>query len=115
MRKAFSAIVGLALLTATHTSRSIEVTKDFSVQVSATIQESPAQITLNWPQDSSVRPDSYMVYRKAPGATSWGAGKTLSGDSVSYVDKNISVGTAYEYQVIKRTPKYSGYGYICAG
>src|SRR5689334_9293491 len=115
MRKAFSATVGFVLLAVAHTSASIEITKEFSVQISATIQETPAHITLIWPQDTCVRPESYTIYRKAPGATSWGAGKILPGDAVSYLDKNISIGAVYEYQIVKKTPKYSGYGYICAG
>src|SRR5690349_1149515 len=115
MRKAFSAIAGLVLLAAAHLGRAIEITKEFSVQVSATVQETPAQITLSWPQDTCSLPDNYTVYRKAPGAASWGKGMTLAGNAVSYVDKNVSVGTAYEYQIIKKTAKYNGYGYLCAG
>ena len=49
-------------------------TWEFSVQVSATVQASPPQITLSWPQDSYILPNSYTVYRKAPSATSWGSG-----------------------------------------
>ena len=102
-------------LAAAHTSLAIEITKEFSVQVSATVQETPAQITLTWPQDTCSLPESYTLYRKTPGAASWGKGSTLPGTTISYVDKDVSVGTAYEYQVVKKTAKYNGYGYLCAG
>jgi hypothetical protein len=116
MRKVISLITCLLLLiTAAHTSRAIEMTWEYSVQVSATVSASPAQISLSWPQDQYMVPNSYTLYRKAPGATSWGTGTTLSGTTTSYVDSSVSVGTAYEYQIVKSTSQYTGYGYLYAG
>src|SRR4051812_20189353 len=87
----------------------------YSVQLSATIQESPPQITLHWPQDQ-YGANSYVVYRKQRDDTSWGGGTTLSGSTTSFTDPNVSFGSAYEYQVIKyATLGYVGYGYIFSG
>src|SRR6185436_12064130 len=88
---------------------------EYAVQVSASAQSSPAQITLSWPQDTQTTPSSYVVYRKSPNATSWGTGTTLSGSATSYLDSSVTVGSTYEYQVVKNTSSYTGYGYIYAG
>ncbi|PYI81091.1 MAG: hypothetical protein DME26_20410, partial [Verrucomicrobia bacterium] len=95
--------------------RAVEPTWNYAVQVSATVQTSPAQIRLGWPQDTSGVPNSYTVYRKAPEAGSWGAGTTLPGTATSYIDTSVTVGTAYEYQIVKAASTYSGFGYIYTG
>jgi hypothetical protein len=93
----------------------VEATWEYSVQVSATVQSSPPQITLFWPQDVTGTPRSYVVYRKALDDASWGAGTVLSGSTTNYVDSNVTDGAAYEYQIIKTNSTYNGYGYIYAG
>src|SRR5712691_7949751 len=115
MRKAFSVVMGLLLVAATARTSGAERTWEFCVQVSATVQVAPAQIVLNWPQDTYTQPASYTVFRKAPGPSSWGTGTTLPGTTTNYTDTNVTAGTAYEYQIIKTTSPYTGYGYIYAG
>ena len=83
--------------------------------VSATVQTSPARIVLSWPQDVIIIPNSYTIYRKAPNATSWGTGTVLPGTTTNFTDANVTIGTAYEYQIIKTTSLYIGTGYILAG
>lgn len=90
-------------------------TWEFAVQLSAVVQESPPQITLNWVQDSIATPISYTVYRKALTDTSWGTGTVLPGEATSFVDNNVALGTAYEYQVFKQASGYVGYGYLYSG
>jgi hypothetical protein len=116
MKKIFSAV--LSLITMGLISQwgwAVEPTWNYAVQVSATVQLSPPQISLSWPQDTTAIPSSYTVYRKAPGATSWGTGTTLAGSATTYVDTSATVGTAYEYQVVKAASGYTGYGYIQTG
>src|SRR6266581_8172629 len=115
MRKAFGVVTGLLLATFAAHMSGVENTWEFCVQVSATVQVAPAQIVLNWPQDTYTQPASYTVFRKAPGANSWGTGATLPGTTTNYTDNNVTVGTPYEYQIIKTTPQYAGYSYIYAG
>src|SRR3954471_16268164 len=107
MRKIQSALLGvmLSVMAATN-SPAVEPTWEYSVQVSANVQTSPAQITLSWPQDTTTTPNSYTVYRKSVDGTSWGSGTTLSGATTSYVDSNVTVGSAYEYQIVKSTSQY---------
>ncbi|HEY1106985.1 MAG TPA: C25 family cysteine peptidase, partial [Opitutaceae bacterium] len=83
--------------------------------MSSSLQSSPAQITLSWPQDTNGVPSSYTVYRRAPGSTDWGAGKTLAGSATSYVDADVKAGQAYEYRIVKAGSSYTGYGYILTG
>src|SRR3954468_11722191 len=96
-------------------SQGIEATWDYAVQVSATVDASSPKITLTWPQDSTAAVSSYTVYRKAFGDTSWGSSVTLPGSATSYVDNNVSSGNSYEYQIVKATGSYTGYGYIYSG
>lgn len=88
---------------------------DYSVQVTASIEESPARITLHWAPDSCCNPESYTVSRKSVTDSAWGKSVVLPGAASEFVDHNITIGARYEYQVVKTTPKYNGYGYICAG
>ncbi len=96
-------------------ARAVENTWDYSVQVSATVQLAPMEITLQWPQDTNATPASYTVYRRMLGATQWGGGMTLSGRTTSYTDANITAGRAYEYRIVKTARLYTGYGYIAVG
>ena len=115
MRKTIYAILGMAVsLLAPFAGRSA-LTAEYSVQVSADVKASPAQITLSWPQDSISTPRNYVIYRRASGASAWGTGATLPGSTITYVDKNVSPGVPYEYQIVKQTAGYTGYGYIYSG
>src|SRR5206468_3011667 len=87
----------------------------YAVQISATVQSSPPQIVLQWLADP-YGANSYTIYRKGKDATSWGTGVTLSGSATSYADASVSVGSAYEYQIVKAASLgYTGYGYIYSG
>src|SRR5437016_13350062 len=99
MRKAISVVTGLLSLAGSHIICAAEITWEFSVQVSAAVQSSPAKITLTWPQDQYMLPNSYTVFRKGLNDNSWGTGTALAGTDTSYTDNNVTVGTAYEYQV----------------
>ena len=107
--------IALALVLQLLPVQALDATWNYAVEVSASVQTSPPQITLSWPQDTSGTPSSYTVYRKAPGATSWAGGTTLSGSATSFVDSGVAVGTAYEYAVVKNAGGYQGYGYVQSG
>src|SRR5688500_10478478 len=117
MIRPFSAALALlvAFALSLTAARAVENTWDYSVQVSSSVQTSPAKVTLSWPQDTMGVPSSYTVYRKAPGATSWGAGTTLAGSTTSYTDTSVSAGETYEYRIVKVAGTYTGYGYIQTG
>jgi hypothetical protein len=115
MRNTFYAILSMAVSLVVPFVGRADTTAEYSVQVSATVKASPAQITLSWPQDAISTPKDYLVYRRAPGASSWGKATTLPGSTTTYVDNNVSVGVAYEYQIVKENSHFDGYGYIYSG
>ena len=86
--------------------------KQFSVLASATVQESPPEITLGWPADLNAT--GYTINRRTIGS-GWNEVGTLPGNSTSFIDPNVTVGTKYEYQLIKTSPEYTGYGYLASG
>jgi hypothetical protein len=88
--------------------------KKFAVMASATVQDTPPQITLSWPADSDAT--GYTINRRQVGAPAWSEVGTLPGGATSFTDGNVLVGERYEYQFIKSTSAaYTGYGYIQAG
>lgn len=87
---------------------------DAAVQINATVQTSTPQITLNWVGNATTT--SYQIFRKLKTATSWGSAlATISGTVNQYVDNTVSVGTNYEYRIIRSGSGYNGYGYINSG
>ncbi len=90
-------------------------TWEYAVQLSATVQSSPPEITLNWVQDGIAIPQSYTVYRKGLAESSWGMGTVLPGEVTAFTDTNVAVGMTYEYQVHKVAARYDGYGYLYSG
>ena len=88
----------------------------YAVQISATVQTVPPQITLSW-QPDMYGAISYTLYRKAKESTSWGSPvATLDGSATNFTDSNVAAGAAYEYAIVKAASLgYFGYGYIFAG
>ena len=86
---------------------------DYAVQVSATVQTNPPQIQLSWPADSLAT--GYAVARKTRDATVWGSASNLAANATSYLDTNVVVGGAYEYQILRHASSFVGLGYIYAG
>ncbi|MSU57851.1 MAG: fibronectin type III domain-containing protein [Pedosphaera sp.] len=91
----------------------------FAVLASATVQESPPQITFTWPLDDGTPGFpvlGYNVYRKAKTAFSWGQLVTALGPgATNYTDTNVVLGDTYEYKFVKIATNLTGYGYSWAG
>jgi hypothetical protein len=86
----------------------------YAVEVSATVQTAPAQITLQWAADPYAT--SYTISRKTPAATAWTQLTSLGGSINSWSDPNVANGGSYEYAITKSTSLgYKGTGYILAG
>ncbi len=99
-----------------------QTTREKSLEVVATTQASPAQITLQWPAWTNTglgAVTELTVYRRPLGSTAnWNA-NTVSVTpltATSYVDNNVVVGTPYEY-LISRTigANPSTQAYVSAG
>jgi hypothetical protein len=104
------ALAGAALASGTSSPAS------YLVQITASPQDSPAQITLNWSEDANGTACRYTVYRKILSDASWGDPvATLPGGATSYTDSGVAVGQVYEYQIVKAADGYFGYGHVLTG
>jgi hypothetical protein len=89
--------------------------QEAAVELWANVQVSPPTVTLNWVGQTST---AYNISKKLKTASTWTSVATgLSGTTTSFVDNNVSVGTNYEYLVMRTAPtlSYNGYGYINTG
>lgn len=84
--------------------------RQYAVEITATVQASPAQIHLNWTQGTSA--SSHTVFRKS--GSSWSQVASLGGSVTTWTDSSVSVGVPYEYKV-QRNGSPTGTGYIYAG
>jgi hypothetical protein len=87
----------------------------YTVQISANIQSSPPQITLQWEANDPYGVRSWSIYRKAKDATSWTFLTSLGPSITNWTDSSVSLGSTYEYQIIKAATNHTGYGYIYSG
>jgi hypothetical protein len=86
---------------------------DAAVQLSASVQNNPAEITLSWPGNSTT--SQYQVFRKLKSDVQWGPLiASLAGNVTQYVD-TVTIGISYEYQVVRAGTNYTGFGYINSG
>jgi hypothetical protein len=98
---------------------------DYTVQVTATTTISPPQIILNWTADAYAR--NFTIRRKSKTDLTWSSPlAVLDGDATTFTDSNVSVGSAFEYEIEEGTSIYpypngspsdwvTAYGYIYAG
>src|SRR3954469_23393696 len=84
-----------------------------AIQLSATVQSDPPQITLFWPamQDAL----GYSVFRRQRDETGWGEATQLAGDATAYPDTNVVTGRTYEYQLLRTANKCNAHSYVYAG
>lgn len=93
-----------------------------SVMLQATVQESPARITLHWVADNAN--GGYTIWRKAKSDAAWTDSlASLGPAATTWTDTAVSKGVGYEYQVVKSLPAFPygngtpnfGAGYIYSG
>ncbi|HXS36671.1 MAG TPA: fibronectin type III domain-containing protein, partial [Flavipsychrobacter sp.] len=98
------------LLVYSFTAVNAQTTEDYAIRLAATVQQTPPQITLTWPRNSSV---SYQIYRKSKESNAWGSIiATVPSTDTFYTDTHVVIDSAYEYQVIaSSTPDTTGYIY----
>ncbi|HIA35464.1 MAG TPA: T9SS type A sorting domain-containing protein [Flavobacteriales bacterium] len=91
--------------------------KLLTVELSATIQASPASITLIWEDNQNTVPDTYLIWRKLKGAQGWGNSiASFPSSTLSFTDNSVSSGVSYEYHVQLRDGNtIYAWGYINAG
>ncbi len=78
--------------------------RDYAVEVSATVQESPPRIDFSWVADPSA--EEYRIFRKSMDDSVWtGLIAVLGGSATSFEDTDVLVGEAYEYS-FRKTPRF---------
>jgi len=89
----------------------------WTVELSATVQSSPALITLNWEANQNGNPDTYTIWRKIKGTQGWGTSiASVPSSTLTYTDTTVSTGMSYEYQVQFRLGNSAhAWGYINSG
>ena len=99
------------------TSAPAQSSRDTTIEVIASVQESPAQITLNW-LATGYPVTLQKIFRKVKGAPAWSDIATLSNSATGYVDSTVTVGLSYEYfvfRIFSTTDPGSASGYVNAG
>jgi len=109
----FAALLGLTLLTSI---ASAQTARDVAVELTATVQESPAAITLQW-NPTSYQVSSQTVLRRVKDAPKWTVYATPAVSATSFIDTAVSAGVSYEYYVYRRMNSVPGYasGYLSSG
>ncbi|MES2702186.1 MAG: T9SS type A sorting domain-containing protein [Bacteroidota bacterium] len=111
MRFIATFITCLALCGAAHA----QTAEDYAVELSATVQESPARITLLWKKIPFGTP-VYNVFKKSKTATSWGTSiATLTAADSTYIDNAVVADSGYEYQVSAAMGTMYATGFMYAG
>lgn len=85
-----------------------------TVQLQATVQVTPPQITLLWNADADA--DTYKIYRKYFSDNSWDLLDEIDGSATTYTDADVAVNTLYDYKTYMQssgTP--AKYGYVTSG
>ena len=93
--------------------------QDKTILLTASVQESPAQIQLAWtaPTSSSYTITHQKLYRRQAGGGWGGEYASLSTTALSFTDTAVDVGQLYEYRIIRlfSNGPLSSTGYIVAG
>lgn len=110
-------LTSICMLLALSTVFAQDAARNWSIQLTAEVQESPAEITLNWLPNEQTTPDTYLIWRKEKGATDWGSTiTTLPSTTTTYTDNSVEVGVSYEYQIqFRQSSTIYAWGYINSG
>ena len=81
-------------------SSNAQTPKDYTIQISTEIVNSPLGIKLKWPLD--VNATSYNIFRKQINSNVWSVlASNLPGNTTNYTDENIVLGGSFEYKIKK--------------
>ncbi len=77
---------------------------DRAVLAEAIISKTPPRIILRWKPDTATT--SIQVFRRLPGAASWGAAHKVANKDSLYTDSTVTIGTEYEYRISRNRALY---------
>lgn len=91
-----------------------QTSQDYAVMIQATVNESPATVTLKFNKIATTK--QFRIYRKTKAANNWGnAIATLPSTATQYIDNAVTLGNAYEYNITRYDNAAVAYGYIYVG
>ncbi|MBN4072940.1 T9SS type A sorting domain-containing protein [Crocinitomix catalasitica] len=117
MKKLFFSSLILFFLFFNTDSFAQDYARNWTVQLTADVQESPAEITLNWLANEQTTPTTYLIWRKVKGTNGWGGTlASLPSSTLTYTDNTALPGVSYEYQVqLRLSSTIYAWGYVNAG
>ncbi len=94
-----------------------DAAREWTIQMSATVDESAPSITLNWLTNTQVGPDTYHIWRKEKGGSSWVDNLgTVPSSTLTFTDNTAELGISYEYRIELRLGATTyAWGYINSG
>ena len=99
MKRLLSVCLSLCIMVSVFVSFDITASaKTTMKKTTVTVSNTSSGVNLSWKKVSGAK--SYKVYRKAPGAKKYSAVKSTNNKTVKYLDKKVSVGKKYSYQVV---------------
>lgn len=95
-----------------------DLSRDYTVQASATVLLSPPRLLFSWPGHPEAT--GYTIYKKQKDASGWGNPYAiLPSTATSFTDSAVATGEAYDYSFVRSarrdTVQYNAYGYVYAG
>lgn len=91
-----------------------QLTQDYAIQISATVQQAPPQITLDWINNGNGL--QYLIQRKGKLDTQWSQLSLLPASATEFIDTDVSPGSSYEYSITQYPLQaWPASGYILAG
>jgi hypothetical protein len=111
------ALAGCMLLSLCGAARvGAQTPRDFVIPLTARVAKKPLGITLQWESSAAT---SLQLYKRTYGQTAWGSPIPLSPTATSYLDASVSVGTTYEYRLVRQaivgSSSITSLGFLCSG
>lgn len=99
MKRLLSICLSLCIMVSVFVSFDITASaKTTMKKTTVSVSNTSSGVNVSWKKVSGAK--SYKVYRKAPGAKKYSAVKSTNNKTVKYLDKKVSVGKKYSYQVV---------------
>jgi hypothetical protein len=111
MRSFYSLVLAILLFVAVD-SRA-QVAKEYALELSAQVQQTPPRITIRWVEYEDVQ--VYTIYRRLYGETTWGKETIVEAPTDGYTDNNVEAGKLYEYRVQALRGDKSSIAFITSG
>ena len=99
MKRLLSVCLSLCIMVSVFVSFDITASaKTTMKKTTVSVSNTSSGVNVSWKKVSGAK--SYKVYRKAPGAKKYSAVKSTNNKTVKYLDKKVSAGKTYSYQVV---------------